>query len=642
MPNLQIIARKRRALLTETLPYEVPIVFSNEMLFVSEVRREKLSQDLKTALGKIRPEVTKYTKPLNYKIRKGGSSLNTLSIVHPLHQLKMANFVFLHEQTLINECSKSQNTLRAPHQILPAVTKSAMKKAGKVKKLGIPHIAPSEGVLDLNFAPSYFSLRKYNLLDSFYSSNELLRLESRFPFLLRLDVTKCFFNIYTHSVSWAIKGKEFSKNHAQKYSFEQQFDTLMQRANFNETNGIVVGPEISRVFAEVIFQRIDLNITSALNARFDEDTDYALRRYVDDFFIFAKTEVSLTAIEETINEQLEAYKLYANSAKRQVLPRPFVTDITSAKQSVAALCGDMLKTAEKPLDSDPDDQRKTKAEFRFFLEELRLIVGRTSADFSTISSRIYSDVSKSVKALGVLCSGSVTIDQRADAFARLKSLVRILFYALSSDYRVSPIYRAHQILEEIQSARSHFTDLENAAFQDYLVFEICELLSSRYERKSNDDIDLETSNLLLSAALLQSDLLSHQPVVQEILRDLEARTDIGYFSFITMMFIYGNDPNPSGQKIGELADLVAWTLENSKASFFDDCSAYLLLCDFISCPFVDATLRCNLFERLFPGKLLTKNELEILGKNIGFVDWRGARTSHYLRRKRLQPVYHAV
>ncbi len=174
------------------------------------------------------------------------------------------------------------------------------------------------------------------------------------------------------------------------------------------------------------------------------------------------------------------------------------------------------------------------------------------------------------------------------------------------------------------------------------MFEICELLSSRYEKKSNGDIDLETSNLLLSAALLQSDLLSHQPVVQEILRDLEARSDIGYFSFITMMFIYGNDPNPSRQKIGELADLVAWTLENSKASFFDDCSAYLLLCDFISCPFVDAKLRCNLFKRLFPGKLLTEDELEILGKNIGFVDWRGARTSHYLRRKRLQPVYHAV
>ena len=50
MPNLQIIERKRRALLTETLPYEVPIVFSNEMLFVSEVLREKLSQDLKIPL----------------------------------------------------------------------------------------------------------------------------------------------------------------------------------------------------------------------------------------------------------------------------------------------------------------------------------------------------------------------------------------------------------------------------------------------------------------------------------------------------------------------------------------------------------------------------------------------------------------
>ncbi len=642
MPNLQIIARRRRALLTETLPYEVPIVFSNEMLFVSEVRQEKLSQSLKTALGKIRPEIGKYTKPLNYKIRKGGNSLNTLSIVHPLHQLKMADFVFLHEQTLINECGKSPNTLRAPHQVLPAVTKSAMKKVGKIRKLGIPHIAPNEGVLDLNFAPSYFSLRKYNLLDNFYSSNELLRLESRFPFLLRLDVTKCFFNIYTHSVSWSIKGKEFSKVHAQKYSFEQQFDALMQRANYNETNGIVVGPEISRVFAEVIFQKIDLNITSALSAKFDAEIDYALRRYVDDFFIFAKTEASLKMIEESINEQLEAYKLYANSSKREVLSRPYVTDITSAKQSVAALCEDMFETAGKPLSSNPDVQRKTKAEFRFFLEELRLIVGRTNADFSTISSRIYSDVSKSVKALGKLCAVDISLDLRADAFARMKSLVRILFYSLSSDYRVSPIYRSHQILEEIHSARSHFTDLENAAFQDYLIFEICELLSAQYEKKDSGDIDLETANLLLSAALLQSDLLSQQPIVQRILKDLEAQIDIGYFSFITLMFIYGNDPLPNIKKISELADLVAWTLENSNVSFIDDCYMYLLLCDFVGCPFVDATLRRNLFKRFFPGKLLTENELEILGKNVGFVDWKGARTSHYLRRKRLQPVYHAV
>jgi hypothetical protein len=517
-----------------------------------------------------------------------------------------------------------------------------MKKNKNLKKLGIPHIAPRDGELDLNFSPSYFSLRKYNLLDKFYSSNELLRLESRFPLLLTLDVTKCFFNIYAHSVSWSVKGKEFSKIHAQQYSFEQQFDTLMQRANFNETNGIVVGPEISRVFAEIIFQRIDLNISAELSANLKEETDYAIRRYVDDFFVFAKTEADLEAIETTIHAKLEDYKLFANSGKRKLLRRPFVTNITSAKQSVAALCVEMLKVAEAPLSEDPVIQRKTKASFRYFLEELRLIVSRTDADFSSISSPIYAGVSKSIKALRKLVSDGVDHGVHADVFARMKSLARILFYSLASDYRVSPIYRTYQILEEFGTLNSHFSDLESEAFRDYLIYEICELLVSRYESSKDVDVDLETSNLVLSAVLLHSDLFARQPIVQEILAELEARSKIGYFSFITMMFIYGSDVLRYARQIQELTDLVIWTLEGPQVDVFTDCAMYLLLCDFLNCPFADAQVRCDLFQRLFGGNTLSMNEVETLGTHVGFVDWRGARTSHYLRRKRLQPVYHAV
>lgn len=39
----------------------------------------------------------------------------------------------------------------------------------------------------------------------------------------------------------------------------------MQKSNYNETNGILVGPEFSRWVAEVIFSRIDSELKNKLN-----------------------------------------------------------------------------------------------------------------------------------------------------------------------------------------------------------------------------------------------------------------------------------------------------------------------------------------------------------------------------------------
>ena len=239
-----------------------------------------------------------------------------------------------HGLGLSSTFAESSYSLRAPYRVLPEVSKDEMKKLGKVKKLDLAHVAPEDGRLEINFAPSFFSVRKHNLLDKFYSSNELLRLESKFLLLRKIDVTKCFFNIYTHSLTWAVKDKAYSKAQANKYTFEGRFDTLMQRSNYNETNGIVVGPEISRVFAEVIFQKIDRNIIGRMDSNLREGRDYTFRRYVDDFFLFARNEAVLDELTQAVETCLEEYKLFPNEGKRQNLKRPFVTNITQAKQGI--------------------------------------------------------------------------------------------------------------------------------------------------------------------------------------------------------------------------------------------------------------------------------------------------------------------
>src|SRR3954463_5955650 len=102
-----------RSLLTETLPYEVPAIFSNEILYASMV---KPSTD--PAVSKIvhclRATLNKYTVPFSYKISKDDNRTTTLGIIHPNQQMAIAEFYELYKQSLIDYCSASEVSLRHP------------------------------------------------------------------------------------------------------------------------------------------------------------------------------------------------------------------------------------------------------------------------------------------------------------------------------------------------------------------------------------------------------------------------------------------------------------------------------------------------------------------------------------------------
>src|SRR5690606_23836809 len=130
----------------------------------------------------------------------------------------------------------------------------------------------------------------------FYDRHDYQRLEQRFKLLWEFDISKCFYYIYTHSITWAIKDKESAKrNRNIENLFENKFDKLMQQANYNETNGIVVGPEISRIFAEILLQQIDVNVINRVS-HLKMGVDYEVRRYVDDIFVFSNDEKVQEAI----------------------------------------------------------------------------------------------------------------------------------------------------------------------------------------------------------------------------------------------------------------------------------------------------------------------------------------------------------
>ena len=67
------------------------------------------------------------------------------------------------------------------------------------------------------------------------------------------------------------------------------------KSSFNgNTHGIVIGPEFSRIFAEILLQSIDVKVKNKLLSYKSsnyihgivEGVHYTIKRYVDDYFLF--------------------------------------------------------------------------------------------------------------------------------------------------------------------------------------------------------------------------------------------------------------------------------------------------------------------------------------------------------------------
>ncbi|MEW4457300.1 antiviral reverse transcriptase Drt3b [Roseibium algicola] len=647
---------KRRAVLTETLPYEVPTIFSNEFMFASELVLENLPDKLRHVLSNSdyrRPlKKDAYTVPLNFSCRKGASSKHTLSIVHPLKQCDFADFLYEYSTTLVEQCNKSPASLRAPAEVVPFLTTNDAERLSKDQD-DFVNQAPQNGMSAVDYAASYFSLKKYNLLDRFYKSNEIMRLETKFPYLRTIDVTKCFFNIYSHSVTWAVKEKAYSKNYAPRYSFEGRFDQIMQKANYNETNGIPVGPEFSRIFAEVIFQRIDLNIIEEMKP-YEFENEYTFRRYVDDFFLFSKSPEMVDRLTQCVQDCLEEYKLYPNTQKQDDYFRPFVTNITRAKKGVEDTCEVLKDLTSQNLAKDRETfdsykeareaeraNRETSRKYRAILEEIRHVIAEAKSTFSEVSSPIYTAIIDALNALIKL----TPIDSREyseDINIRLRGLLRILFYSLASDFRVAPIFRCQKAVDLVRRVSNRMGEENSKVIDALIIFELAELFSNYAMNEDAGAVPIEVCNIIVLASLVDADLFSRQPSVHSFLQSALEKSEFSYFSFLSILFLIGNAKVDLSSLKNHVSKCTRKRLNAEKSELRLSSETYLLFSDFVSCPHLDEDLRAKVVNEVIGGKNtapITASEVSIIAPHFAFVDWTGKRAQYILRRKRLQPVY---
>ena len=107
---------------------------------------------------------------------------------------------------------------------------------------------------------------------------------SRCDKALMVDVSRFYPTIYTHSIAWALHGKDWCKQHVEKKelrdSLGQVLDDLVRKGQDRQSLGIPLGPDTSIVLAEILGSAIDQKLENELHIN-----DEIAFRYTDDFFI---------------------------------------------------------------------------------------------------------------------------------------------------------------------------------------------------------------------------------------------------------------------------------------------------------------------------------------------------------------------
>ncbi len=321
-------------ILTDVLPIELSEQFSYKFFYEFLLSKhddvEKMIKDIRNQknLSKTIPflgSLNWATIPLKYNIMKSSQSSREISLLQPMAAIELFLFVSVYQKELLNTLGKNsvyslryhtRNNDLCYKNRNKSITQYFSEESRRAKRDIIEHTG------------MFFDIIPYKSIASFTSSEEWFVLNSKFKYFVRTDYKACFDSIYTHTYTWLI-GKDVNDtknfNNGNIYTV---IDRVLQNINSRISNGIVVGPEFSRMIAEILLQGIDVTVNNTLlNEGFINRENYNVFRYVDDIFIYADSEELVDRIVKLYSEVSNKYLLHLNENKLYKTHVPFVLDM---------------------------------------------------------------------------------------------------------------------------------------------------------------------------------------------------------------------------------------------------------------------------------------------------------------------------
>ena len=467
-----------RVLLSDVLPYEVPMFFSMKNLYKWADRvKLKFADDRKTlVVGRkkykdilssrtflkiINGDTERPKRSFSFFINKEGKETGReLTLIHPYDAMKMVFFYKDCDGQIINSCRHSQFSLRYPHHVAISV---------KIKEPLVPTLVRKYTSYKVVDPKTYFSYQKYKNINMFYDNKQFLRLQSQYKKYYKSDIRHCFDTIPAERLYEAAYLTDIQN----KSNFANRFYRIMKDMR-TKNKGIIIGPEFSRLYAEMILQRIDNEIMADMEiAGQILHQHYECFRYLDDMFMFYNSNKTLELFKKIYSYRLMSWGMAPNEKKEELAVTPFITSQTIAKNEIESLIKETFKnklvessiqggirnmTPPIPYDLSASD----------FYEQLLTILRKNSVELSKVSSLLLSRLQKeSLRAINEfddLLEKYIDAEEEDlldnDGYRNLKryfsgmafflrQLLKVAFLIFESDIRMSTSIKTVMIVDSI-------------------------------------------------------------------------------------------------------------------------------------------------------------------------------------------------
>lgn len=323
-------------LLTDILPAELPETFtykyfyeylfdkSEELSFVENEMIKKKNKHNDNSKNRLFEGPVWANAPLKYTIMKGQDGERQISLLHPISAMEILLFVSTYQKELLHLLEENAVfSLRYHHRNNDLCYKNKNKSFINYFDIEAKNIKRDV----LEHTGMFFDIKPYNSIKNFTTSEEWMVMNSKYKYFAKTDYKACFDSIYTHAYTWITANSVTDTRFFYNTNIYTTIDRLLMNINSRSSNGIVVGPEFSRMMAELLLQRIDIAVyNKLLNSGFSNGIDYNVFRYVDDVFIFAKSEDLINAILESFSEEARRYLLSLNELKLEKSKVPFILE----------------------------------------------------------------------------------------------------------------------------------------------------------------------------------------------------------------------------------------------------------------------------------------------------------------------------
>ncbi|CAB3795124.1 antiviral reverse transcriptase Drt4 [Pararobbsia alpina] len=224
---------------------------------------------------------------VRYEALRDSNIPRHLGIPHPQAYAAQALAISKHWETIAIHCNKPD----------PAFSRIYVRHVGDGK------------IFEMNYKGD----------ERFQFEEDELRWMSGAQFVVAADIATCFPSIYTHSIPWALHGKETAKGSDGLIDFAGNLlDRCTQNTRDRQTNGLLIGPHASTIISEIILTQIDADL---------QKKGYReVKRHVDDYRFYAANFDEAQRFIKDLGLGLRAFEMSLNEKKTKILPLPRPSD----------------------------------------------------------------------------------------------------------------------------------------------------------------------------------------------------------------------------------------------------------------------------------------------------------------------------